>query len=50
LLRIFDTTGRRFRWFNLDCNHFCVDLSGGNDNLDARFHYLPWRLLRLFYF
>ena len=50
LLRIFDTTGRPFRWFNLDESHFCVDLSDGNDNLDARFHYLSWRLRRVFYF
>jgi hypothetical protein len=36
LLPRFDTTKTRFRRFNLDSSQFCVDLSDGNDNLDAR--------------
>jgi hypothetical protein len=32
----FAATGTCFPWFNRRCAHFCIDLSDGNDNLDAR--------------
>lgn len=32
----FDATGTGFTWFNRHSIYFCIDLSDGNDNLDAR--------------
>ena len=32
----FDATGASFHWFNRRGVYFCIDLSDGNENLDAR--------------
>ena len=31
-----DATGILFAWYSQRWTHFCIDLSDGNDNLDAR--------------